>query len=56
MPLILGMWAIYLTLLAGWINNVFWTFEQSGWGIALGALGALVFPIGAIHGIYQWFA
>ena len=46
----------YVTLLAGWVTNVIWTFQQTDWvNIALGIVGAFLFPIGAIHGIWVWF-
>ena len=51
--LALGMVAIPL---AGWITNILWTFQQREVvPVALGIFGALVAPIGAIHGIALWF-
>lgn len=44
-----------LTLFAGWVTNIIWTFHQTGWDIALGIIGVFVAPVGAIHGIYTWF-
>lgn len=45
-----------LTAVAGWINNVIWTFHQSALtDLILGVLGVFAAPIGAIHGIYLWF-
>ena len=41
---------------AGWVTNVIWTFNQTqAVPLVLGILGAIVFPIGVIHGIYLWF-
>lgn len=48
--------AAWLTFVAGWITNVVWTFHQTDMtSLALGILGAVVAPIGIIHGIYLWF-
>lgn len=46
----------WLLFVAGWITNVIWAFHQDRLiDVALGILGILVAPIGAIHGIYTWF-
>lgn len=45
-----------LALVAGWVTNVIWTFNQTdAINVILGILGCLVAPIGALHGIYTWF-
>lgn len=45
-----------IALIAGWITNVIWTFNQSETvDVLLGILGCIMFPIGALHGIYTWF-
>lgn len=45
-----------LTLAAGWITNVVWTFKQSEMtNVVIGALGAIIAPIGTLHGIWLWF-
>lgn len=45
-----------LTLISGWVNNILWTFQQTEVvPVALGILGALVAPIGSLHGIYLFF-
>jgi hypothetical protein len=42
--------------IAGWVTNVLWTFKQSDLGnLALGIFGAVVPPVGAVHGIWLWF-
>jgi len=52
----LAMVAVITAPLAGWVTNVVWTFNQTeAVPLILGILGAIVFPIGAIHGIYLWF-
>lgn len=54
--LLVAMWAVMLTLVSGWLNNVLWTFHQADvTQVLLGILGAIVAPIGALHGIYLWF-
>lgn len=46
----------WLLLAAGWVTNIIWTFQQDTTAnILLGILGALIAPIGAIHGIWTWF-
>ena len=53
---IVAMIAVVCAPLAGWVTNVVWTFNQTeAVPLILGILGAIVFPIGAIHGIYLWF-
>ena len=38
--------------IVGWISNIVWTFHQTDIvHVLLGILGALVAPIGAIHGL-----
>lgn len=53
---IAGIAAVIAAPFAGWVTNVIWTFNQTEVvPLILGILGAIVFPIGAIHGIYLWF-
>jgi hypothetical protein len=48
--------AMIVASLAGWINNIIWTFHQSTVvDVALGILGVVMFPVGVVHGIYLWF-
>jgi hypothetical protein len=50
---VLGFFA---AVLGGWITNVIWTFQQTEVvPAALGILGVVVAPIGAIHGVWLWF-
>ena len=46
-------WIIGLTCLAAWLNHVFTCFNEGTWGILLA--GALLFPIGILHGMWLWF-
>lgn len=56
MKIILTYIVLVLVLFAGWVTNVVWTFHQTELGnLALGILGALAAPIGAVHGIFLWF-
>lgn len=53
-PLLVLVFA--LCMFAGWVTNVIWTFRQDSTAdVMLGALGCIVAPIGALHGIYTWF-
>lgn len=49
------MLSLFIVLSAAWITNVIWMFHQHGFDIFLGFLGAVVAPIGVIHGIWLWF-
>lgn len=45
-----------LTLLAGWITNIIWTFHQSEpVSLILGIVGIVIAPVGSVHGIVTWF-
>ena len=46
-------YAFGLACLAAWLTHVFTCFAQGLWGFLLA--GALVFPIGILHGFYLWF-
>lgn len=50
------MLSIFIGCLAGWINHVVWTFQQETVvSMLLGGIGALVAPVGVIHGLVLWF-
>lgn len=54
--LFLGAVGLALTMIAGWITNIFWTFQQDSLvDLALGIVGIFVPFIGAFHGIWMWF-
>jgi hypothetical protein len=42
-----------ITCLAAWFTHVFTCFAQGLWGFLIA--GALLFPIGILHGFYLWF-
>ncbi len=47
-----GSIAFVAACFIGWVANLVWTFHQFQLGgILLGILGAVVYPIGAFHGI-----
>lgn len=43
----------YLVLFAAWVTHVLTCLSTGAWGFLVA--GALVFPIGIIHGIGLWF-
>ena len=45
--------AIWATTLAAWFNHLITCFKEDLWGFLLA--GAIIPPIGVIHGIYLWF-
>lgn len=49
--------SIVLTMIAGWLTNLFWLFKQGELTIQVifGIIGAFLPPVGALHGIYLWF-
>jgi hypothetical protein len=38
---------------AGWVNHIITCFQEELWGFLIA--GAIMFPIGIIHGIWLWF-
>jgi hypothetical protein len=54
--------AIFLTVFAGWITHIVWVIkllmngEPTMGHVALAVIGAIAPPVGAIHGVYLWFA
>jgi hypothetical protein len=44
---------VYFVLFFAWLNHIFTCFSHNLWGFLIA--GALVFPIGILHGIYLWF-
>jgi hypothetical protein len=45
---------IGITCFIAWLTHIFTCFAQSLWGFLLA--GAIMFPIGILHGFYLWFA
>jgi len=46
-------WIIGLACLAALITHVFTCFVDGLWGFLIA--GALLFPLGILHGVYLWF-
>ena len=46
-------WAIGLTVFAAWLTHIIFCLNNSLWGILIA--GAVMFPIGIIHGFMIWF-
>lgn len=46
-------WIIGLTCMFAWFNHILTCFSEGLWGFLLA--GAIMFPIGIIHGIWLWF-
>lgn len=42
-----------LACVAAWFTHVFTCFSEGLWGFLIA--GALVFPIGILHGVWLWF-
>ena len=45
--------ALALISVAAWFTHIFTCFSGGLWGFLIA--GALMFPIGIIHGIWLWF-
>ncbi len=54
---LLAVLAIYigipLTLFAGWVNHIIICIQSEQWMLLLA--GAILFPVGIVHGIGAWF-
>jgi hypothetical protein len=44
---------LVLTCVAAWFTHIFTCFSEGLWGFLIA--GALMFPIGIIHGAWLWF-
>ena len=45
--------AVAITCVMAWFNHVFTCFAEGLWGFLLA--GAIMFPIGILHGMWLWF-
>ena len=59
----LGMIALWAAFIAGWATHIVWTIKLlTGTGnvtieqLVFAALGALVPPLGSVHGFMLWFS
>jgi sulfite exporter TauE/SafE len=48
-----GVLTIPVVLFAGWVTHIITCFQEELWGFLIA--GAIMFPIGIIHGIWLWF-
>ena len=46
-------WALIVTTVCAWFNHLFTCFAENLWGLLI--VGAVIFPIGIIHGVWLWF-
>lgn len=46
-------WALFITTFCAWITHLITCFAENLWGMLI--VGAILFPIGIIHGIWLWF-
>lgn len=46
-------WIIGIICLFAWLNHIFTCFSEGLWVLLLA--GAVMFPIGIIHGMWLWF-
>lgn len=44
---------LIFSLVAAWLTHIFTCFADGLWGFLIA--GAIMFPIGILHGIYLWF-
>lgn len=45
---------VSVALISAWLTHVFTCFADGLWGFLLA--GAILFPIGILHGMWLWFA
>jgi hypothetical protein len=46
-------WIIGIGFFVAWLTHVFTCFATGAWGFLIA--GAIMFPIGILHGMYLWF-
>ncbi len=44
---------VILTLIAGWVTHIIVCIQTAAWALLIA--GAIMFPIGIVHGIGIWF-
>lgn len=42
-----------LVIAAAWLTHIFVCFMEGLWGLLIG--GAIIFPVGIVHGFRIWF-
>jgi len=53
LTLIVGLLTFVAVPIAAWFNHIITCFQEELWGFLIA--GAIMFPIGIIHGIWSWF-
>lgn len=53
LTLIVGFIVFAIVPIAAWFNHIITCFQEELWGFLIA--GAIMFPIGIIHGIWLWF-
>jgi hypothetical protein len=46
-------WTLMIVALVAWFNHIFTCFSEGLWGFLVA--GAIMFPIGILHGVWLWF-
>ena len=46
-------YVFFIGIVAAWLTHIISCFAHNMWGFLIA--GALMFPIGILHGIYLWF-
>ena len=49
----MGYVIIFIPCLVAWLNHIFTCFSQNLWGFLIA--GAIIPPIGILHGMWLWF-
>ena len=44
---------VFVALIVAWFTHIFFCFATAAWGFLVA--GAIMFPIGIIHGAWLWF-
>lgn len=55
---VLAFFGLIVSLFGGYFTNIFWLFSHMdiiNGEFVLAALGVILFPLGALHGIWTWF-
>jgi len=49
----LAAMAFYFTMIAAWITHIIVCIKTGAWMLMF--MGAIIFPVGIVHGIGSWF-
>ena len=53
LTVLVGFIIIAVVPISAWFNHIITCFQEEMWGFLIA--GAIMFPIGIIHGIWLWF-